>query len=57
MTDIEQSVAVKGNVLRVSEPLCKYHQSEGWEKISERATEKPYAVLIDIKWTIYRKTA
>ncbi len=53
MTDIEKSVAVKGNALRVSEPLRKYHHSEGWEKISERATEKPCTVLADIKWTNY----
>lgn len=31
-----QMLSVIGNALRVSEPLWKYHHSEGWEKISER---------------------
>lgn len=29
-------LSVKGNALRVSEPMCKYRHSEGREKISER---------------------
>lgn len=37
---------------RVSEPLCKYHQSEGWEKISERATKNPTQSLTGTKQDI-----
>lgn len=46
-------LSVIGNALRVSEPMCKYHHSEGWEKISERDSiiniEIRYVVAQDVR--------